>query len=111
MAFGAFEISLEVIRVLRPLVARIRIHDADLADQVKRASSSVSLNLAEGSRRHGRDRAHHWRVAAGSADETRAGLLVAEANGYLGMEELPLELLDRQAAIIYRLVHPRRISP
>ncbi len=111
MAFEAFEISLAVIRAVRPLVARIRLHDADLADQVRRASSSVSLNLAEGSRRHGRDRTHHWRVAAGSADETRAGLLVAEANGYLAMEELPLGLLDRQAAILYRLVHPRRTRP
>jgi len=33
-----YETALEVIRFLKPVIAEIRRHDPDLADQLKRAS-------------------------------------------------------------------------
>ncbi len=41
-----------------------------LRDQLIRASSSVALNIAEGSGRFGRDRVQHYRIAYGSAKES-----------------------------------------
>lgn len=107
MSFDAYDVSLQLIDTLRPAALALRGHDADLTDQLRRAASSVSLNLAEGRRRVGRDRAHHWRIAAGSADETRACLQVARAWGYLDDEVLApsLVLVDRLLAMTWRLTH------
>lgn len=103
--FQALEISLQVIRSLREPVRRIRQCDPKLAEQIRNASSSVALNLSEGRRRAGKDRVYHWRVAGGSADETLTALRVAEAWGYIEVKELkvPLELLDRALAMLWRL--------
>ena len=42
-----YDVSLEVVGKLVPVVAAIGRHDADLAKQLKRARSSISLNIAE----------------------------------------------------------------
>jgi four helix bundle protein len=104
--FQALELSIHAVRSLRDPLARLRSCDPDLARQTRKALTSVPLNLSEGRRRIGRDRRHHWRVALGSLDEARTALRVAEAFGYLtgrSLEE-PLELLDRVAAMIWRLL-------
>ncbi len=105
--FDAFEVSLEIIRGLRPIVVRLRTRDAELSSQLRRAAASVALNLEEGSRRVGRDRIHHFRIAAGSAAESRACLRVAEAWGHLEDAEVAglLALLDRLLAMCWRLTH------
>ncbi|MEW6744979.1 MAG: four helix bundle protein [Planctomycetota bacterium] len=56
MRFDVLEISLEVVHRLRRPLARVRQSDPKLFDQIRRAASSVPLNIAGGSRRHGRDR-------------------------------------------------------
>jgi four helix bundle protein len=103
--FDALEVSLEVIRALRGPVAKIRRHSAKLATQLEDAASSVAANVAEGNRRVGKDRSHLFRVAAGSADEARTHLRVAEAWGYVAMDdvETALRLLDRELAMLSRL--------
>ena len=83
---------LEVLRALRPLVAAIERHDRDLARQLRRAASSVALNVQEGSGSHGGTRRERYRNALGSARETGACLDVALALGYL--EEVDATLLD-----------------
>ena len=105
--FVALEVALEIIRGLRGLVAGIRRQDAKLAEQLVAAASSVAANVAEGSRRTGRDRGHLFRIAAGSADETRTHLRVAEAWGYLEASEIEavLKLIDRELGIIWGLTH------
>ena len=72
---------------------------------MKKAAASIALNLREGRRRVGKDRTHLWRVAAGSADEVQAALLVAEAFGYVDQASLkrPLELADRVLAMLWRM--------
>ena len=105
--FQALEVSIETIRSLRSALRRIRTVDADLARQLRRALSSVSLNLSEGRQRTGRDRTHHWRIALGSLEEARTALRVAEAFGYLKLNSLreSLTLMDRTAAMVWKLVH------
>lgn len=108
MRFDAYDVSLELVRALRAPLANLRTHDANLENQIRRAASSIALNLAEGRRRTGKDRAHFFRIAAGSADEVRAALHVAEAWGYADHDQLerPLELLDRVLAMTWRLTRP-----
>ena len=107
MNFITFDVSLQLVRSLRTPIAQLVAQDSALADQVRRAASSVPLNVAEGRCRAGKDRAHHYRVAAGSADEVRAALLVAEAWGYVPREAMAesLALLDRVLSLLWRLTH------
>ena len=107
MPFEALEISLEAIRSLRSPLRRIRAQDPRLYQQIRSAASSVTLNLAEGSRRSGKDRLHLWRIAAGSAEEVRAALRAAEAWGDLDVPAVAptLALLDRVLAMLWRLTH------
>jgi len=62
MRFDALEIAIQRIRHLRPLVERLRSRNADAARQIRRAAVSVPDNLAEGGKRLGRDRIHHFRA-------------------------------------------------
>lgn len=105
--FIAFNLALDIVRALRPLMEQLQKHDADLAKQLRRAASSVALNLAEGRRRIKRDRLHCWRIAAGSADEVRACLYTADAWGYLPTDSLEtaLDHIDQLLAICWRLTH------
>jgi four helix bundle protein len=75
---------IEAMRMLRPVLVAIERHDADLGRQLRRAASSVALNIGEGSGSTGGTRMVRYRTALGSARETSACLDVAEALGYLG---------------------------
>lgn len=107
--FQAYEVALQLIRSLRPLIPRLARHDRSLSKHVREAATSVALNLKEGNRREGGDRLQHFRYAAGSADEVQGALDVAEAWGYLPARELAeaRALVDRQLALLWRLTHPR----
>lgn len=108
--FEAQDVVMELVRSVRETIARVAKHDRKLADELRRAVQSVALNLAEGNRRTGRDRIQAWKVAAGSADEARTAMQVAEAWGYVGASDVArgLEMADRVCAILWRLTHPRR---
>lgn len=105
MSFHAVDVSLLLIEQLRPVIAKIARRDRSLADQIRRASSGVPLQLAEGAERVGRDRLHLFRVALGSSRETAVALRVAVAAGHVTDAELVevRALLDRQGAMTYRL--------
>ena len=70
-------LTLEVIKVLKPIVRSISAHDRNLADQLKRAATSIALNVSESSYTKGGNRKAQLHVAAGSANESRAALRVA----------------------------------
>jgi hypothetical protein len=70
----AHDLSLEAARQVFQLVEKVPPSARDLADQARRAAASVSLNLAEGSGRAGRDRLQHHRIAYASVKETMAAL-------------------------------------
>jgi four helix bundle protein len=100
--FEVMEVALEMVRAVAWIIGGVQ---GDLAGQLRRAASSVPLNIAEGNRRGGRDRMYHFRVAAGSCDETRAALRVAVAWGDVGARDVApaLALADRVLAMLYRL--------
>ena len=105
--FDTYDVALEIVRALAPLIGAVGRGDADLGRQIRRAVASIPLNVAEGWRRQGKDRTYHYSVAAGSASEVRAGLEVAVAWGFVGKEgaKKALELLDRELAMLYKLTH------
>ena len=105
--FDALEVSLQMVASLRSPLATLKFRDQDLHRQVRRAATSVTLNLAEGRKRVGGDRRHHFRVAAGSADEVCSALRTAVALGDLREAELEqsFELLDRVLAMTWKLTH------
>ena len=105
--FDALDVGLEVVVSVRDVVSRLQRFDRDLASQLRRAVSSVALNVSEGSRRQGRDRLHLFRIAAGSADEARSALRLAQAWGHVDADMVreSLDLLDRELAMLYRLSH------
>jgi four helix bundle protein len=100
MGFDVQDLALECIRLLRVPLERIRLHDPALADQLRRAASSVALNIAEGRWRTGKDKTNRFRIAAGSASEARACLQICEAWGLVSAELVskPLEVIDRLLA-------------
>jgi four helix bundle protein len=93
---------LDAIATMRPMVAAIERRDPDLGRQLRRAASSVVLNVAEGSGSFGRVRIQRYRTALGSARETLACLRTAAAWGYV--EPVPPQLLDRLHRVIGTLV-------
>jgi four helix bundle protein len=105
--FDALDVSLEMIRLLADPIRSIGRCDPDLARQLRRAAASVAMNLAEGRQRAGRDRAHLFRVAAGSAAETRTALEIARAWRYATEEEVApaIAMCDRVQAMTWRLTH------
>jgi four helix bundle protein len=107
MRFDALELAIQLISHLRPLVERLRSKNADAARQIRRAADSVPNHLAEGRKRLGRDRVHHWSIAAGSADDVRTALRVPVAWGDPGEAEVreALQVLDRLMGICWRLTH------
>ena len=98
----AYEDMLGALAMMREMIAAIERRDADLGRQVKRASSSVVLNIAEGSGSFGGVRTARYRTALGSARETVACLRVAEAHGYA--EAMPACLRQAMDRVIGTLV-------
>ena len=81
--FHAYDAALGLVTALRPVIGQLAKKDRALTDQMRRAASSVALNIAEGNRRNGQDRVQFFRIAAGSAAEVRAALEVAAAWGMI----------------------------
>ncbi len=108
--FEAQSIAHAFIVAVRPLVEAVELRDRSLADQLRRAATSTALNLAEGSRRDGRDRASRYRIASGECAEAVTAIHIAVAWGYVaepaGADALALA--DRLGAMLWRLRHPRR---
>ena len=104
----AYDIALDLVRALRPVVVQLRAHSAEAADQVERAASSIVLNLAEGDRRHGRDPKRFFDMAHGSASEIRGALDLAEAWGWQIESAQARQILDREMGLLWGLTRRGR---
>ncbi len=89
------------------LVVKVPGKYKSLEDQVIRSASSVAANLAEGSGRMGRDRAHYFRIAYASAKEVDVHLRLLLGAGIINEAKTTeaLELFDRVRAMIWRLMN------
>ncbi len=100
-----YQVIVEVLQLLRPVVRGIEKHDRDLARQLKRASTRVLLNVGVGSGTGGGSRMERYRTALGSARETGACLDVAVALGYVAVVDAGLlGQLDEVRAMLSALV-------
>ncbi len=72
--FDAYDNAIEIARLMRPLLEKVRRFDKDLAEQGRSACQSMGLNTQEARRRIKGDRGHLFAVALGSAGETMAAL-------------------------------------
>ena len=105
MAFDAYDRALDLIRTLAPLARRLATYDPDLTRQLRKAGSSVTQNLMEGSERRGKDRKNHYRYAHGSVAEVIGILDNSVAWGYFDEEVVAASraLAGRVEAMTYRL--------
>ena len=76
-------VALDTVACVGPIANRIAREDRDLARQLRRAASSVVLNIAEGERARGGNRRVRFETAIGSANECVACLDCAVALGYV----------------------------
>jgi len=98
-----YDVMLDVLRELRPIVTAIGSHDADLARQLRRASTSVLLNIAEGSGCRAGTRRQRYHDALGSTEETAACLDAANALGYCAVDARMRDALGRIAATLTKI--------
>jgi four helix bundle protein len=100
----AFQVALELITFTNDL--RPAVGAGDLVDQLKRASTSIALNVAEGTGKQGRDRLQYYQIARGSALESAAALTVLHRQQLLSDEEYlrGRKLCERLYAMLTRMI-------
>jgi len=105
-----YEVSLEVVASVCSLANRVQQFDRDLARQMRRACSSVTLNMAEGMYSRGGNRLARFHDAMGSAKETMACLHVCMAAKYLARSQVDADLarIDHVVGGLYKLCYQRR---
>jgi four helix bundle protein len=97
-----YSFIVETIGLLRPAIERIERKDPDLGRQLRRAASSIALNVSEGSYSRGGNRQVRYHSALGSARETLACLEVATVLGYT--EGIDAQMRNRFNTILGTLV-------
>ncbi len=105
-----YRVALEFASWRRALVRRIPKGNADLADQISRASRSVVLNIAEGSGElSAADKVRFFRMARRSATECAAALDLIVKECLLGEDAVCAgrELLWRIVSMLTRMIRGR----
>ena len=97
--------AIEVIRLLTPVLEQVKGKNANLADQCDRASTSVALNLSEGSGQRASNRRLRYQTALGEAREVWGACDVMEAKR---LAQVGPEIRSRLNKIIGRLVNITR---
>ncbi len=97
MRFIALDVSLGLIGDLRTPLARLRRLDPDLHRQLRRAASSIALNLSQGAERCGKDASTSFASLAAARVRWRRRFDWLWRGGDLkpGKATTPLETLDR----------------
>ena len=101
----AYQVALELVTKLRPVLADIQAHDTHLADQLKRAATNTVANLAEGQRRKAGNKRRAYENAAGEAREVLGCLDCALAWGWTIDDASARVTLDRLLALCWGLSH------
>ncbi|UJR82871.1 four helix bundle protein [Sandaracinus amylolyticus] len=104
-----YPIARQALRRVGVVAIAIEKHDSDLARQMRRAATSIVLNIREGSQSQGRNRnARYWN-AAGSASEVLGCLDCAEDLGYVRDADARLRAeLDHVAGVLVRVCRGAR---
>jgi len=93
-----YSVAVEMCRDVAVVAKAIEKHDLDLARQLRRAGTSVVLNIAEGSGSSGGNRRQRYHSAMGSSYEVLGCFDAAEAMRYVAvdkrMRERPLLVVN-----------------
>ena len=101
-----YRCAIDLVGLTTRLGADLRRGEGELRDQLKRASMSIPLNIAEScGKTSAPDRARFLSIARGSALECGAILDVAVATGALARESVvePKNLLARVVAMLTKM--------
>src|ERR1044071_189157 len=99
-----YPIILSFVEDVAPFIGRIARCDPDLARQLRRASTSVALNTAEGMYARGRSRQACYNIALREMRESYAALEVSVLLHYLPPLEAKLgDRIQRILGTLYRL--------
>ncbi len=101
----AYQVALEMVRTLRPIVEQMKVLNLDCAKQLQRAASNTVHNLGEGQRRRGGDKRRAYEIAHGEAHEVMASLDLAEAWGWVLPDREVRQKLDRLLALLWGLTY------
>ena len=100
-----YPVCLQMVRDVRPYAERIEKRDRTHAQQLRDASSSTVLNVAEGMVQRGGRRRNAYTIALGEAQETLTNLEVAEGHGYIdGIEDHVRNRLHHIIGTLVKLV-------
>ena len=105
-----YEVVLDVLRQMKPVIIKIAEHDSDLARQLRRAATSMALNTAEASGSRAGTRRQRYHDALGSTRESAACLEAADALGYCPLDAGLRDQLDRIAATLFKVVRQLAVS-
>ena len=99
----------EMVRVVHALAGKVARHDRDLAQQMKRASTSAALNGSEGLYAKAGKRRSRLEDAVNSSRETLMALRIAGACGYLqpGDTAAAMREVDGVIAVLWVLAYRR----
>jgi len=86
------EHSLQVVALARPLVEAVQRKDRSLASQLRRAISSIALNLSEGFGATSGNSRLRFESALGSLNESKTAIRVAIAWGYFSNQSVQATL-------------------
>ena len=101
-----YRCAIEFLALAVQIASRMPRGHADLRDQLRRASTSIPLNIAEASGKTSADeRAHHHAIARGSAFECSAILDVLVLLGASSAESAKVgkELVSRIVSMLTRM--------
>ena len=100
-----YSVVLEVMRGVRPVIEEVERRDSDLGRQMRRAASSVALNVSEGMYSRGKNRGARDHNAMGSMRETLSCIEVGVALGYVSeVEPALLARIDHVLGTLFKLV-------
>jgi four helix bundle protein len=104
-----YQRAIEFLTVAKRIRGQLPKGNADLADQLRRASQSIPQNIAEGCGCTARaDKAKHYAIARGSAMECAAHFDVMRLDELIESEsyERGVDLLERIVAMLTKLIDP-----
>ena len=104
MALKIYQDALMVTKQLQPVLEKIAMCDGDLHRQMRRALTSIPLNIAEGEWRRNGNARMRFETAMGSANEVPACLETAGAHGYVEADAKDIDALDKIARTLHRLI-------